>query len=53
MPKVRQVHKQPFYEIAIPFSVRGEIIGIMDLLVSRAGAEMLIGSAMRKYVLAH
>ena len=51
MPKVRQVHKQPFYEIAIPFSVRGEIIGIMDLLVSRAGAEMLIGSAMRKYVL--
>ena len=50
MPKVRQVPKQPFYEIAIPFSVRGEIIGIMDLLVSRAGAEMLIGSAMRKYI---
>ena len=50
MPKVRQVQKQPFYEIAIPFSVRGEIIGIMDLIISRAGAEMLIGSAMRKYV---
>ncbi|MBU2529456.1 MAG: hypothetical protein KKD35_00300 [Elusimicrobia bacterium] len=50
MPKVRQVQKQPFYEIAIPFSVRGEIIGIVDLIVSRAGAEMLIGSAMRKYV---
>ncbi len=50
MPKVRQVPKQPFYEIAIPFSVRGEIIGIVDLLVSRAGADLLIGSAMRKYV---
>ncbi len=50
MPKVRQVKGEPFYEIAIPFSVRGEIIGIMDLLVSRAGAEVLIGSAMRKYV---
>ncbi|MBI4655972.1 MAG: HAMP domain-containing protein [Elusimicrobia bacterium] len=49
VPKVRQVPKQPFYEIAIPFSVRGEIIGIVDLMVSRAGAEMLIGSAMRKY----
>ena len=50
IPKVRQVPKQPFYEISIPFSVRGEIIGIIDLLVSRAGAEVLIGSAMRKYV---
>lgn len=50
MPKTRQVPKEPFYEIAIPFSVRGEIIGIIDLLVSRAGAEILIGSAMRKYV---
>lgn len=50
MPKVRQVKGEPFYEIAIPFSVRGEIIGIVDLMVSRAGAEVLIGSAMRKYV---
>ncbi|HBA61368.1 MAG TPA: hypothetical protein DCZ92_11250 [Elusimicrobia bacterium] len=50
MPKVRQVSGEPFYEIAIPFSVRGDIIGIIDLLVSRAGAEVLIGSAMRKYV---
>ena len=50
MPKVRQVKDEPFYEIAIPFSVRGEIIGIIDLMVSRAGAEVLIGSAMRKYV---
>ena len=50
MPKTRQVSGEPFYEIAIPFSIRQEIIGIMDLLVSRAGAEVLIGAAMRKYV---
>ena len=50
MPKSRQVANEPFYEIAIPFSVRGEIIGIVDLLVSRAGAKVLIGSAMRKYI---
>jgi HAMP domain-containing protein len=50
MPKSRQVANEPFYEIAIPFSVRGDIIGIIDLLVSRAGAKVLIGSAMRKYV---
>ncbi len=49
-PKVRQVSGEPFYEIAIPLSVRGEIIGIINLMVSRAGAEVLIGSAMRKYV---
>lgn len=49
-PKVRQVSGEPFYEIAIPLSVRGDIIGIINLLVSRAGAEVLIGSAMRKYV---
>ncbi len=49
-PKVRQVPNEPFYEIAIPFSVRGEIIGIIDVLVSKAGTDVLIGSAMRKYV---
>jgi len=50
LPKVRQVPKESFYEIAIPFTVRGEIIGIIDVLVSKAGADVLIGSAMRKYV---
>ena len=50
LPKVRQVPKEPFYEIAIPFSVRGEIIGIVNMMVSKAGADVLIGSAMRKYV---
>lgn len=50
-PKVRQVPKEPLYEIGIPFSVRGDIIGIIDVVVSKAGADLLIGSAMRKYVL--
>lgn len=50
IPKVQQVKGEPFYEMAIPFSAKGDIIGILDLLVSRAGAEVLIGSAMRKYI---
>lgn len=49
-PKVRLVPKQPFYEIAIPLSVRGDIIGIVNIQVSRAGSEAIIYSAMRKYV---
>ncbi len=49
-PKVRRVPKQPLYEIAIPLSLRGEVIGILDLQVSRAGAEALINSAVKKYV---
>lgn len=49
-PKVRLVPKQPFYEMAIPLSVRGDIVGIVDMQVSRAGAEAIIYSAMRKYV---
>ncbi len=50
-PKTRQVSGEPFYEIAIPFTLRGDIIGIIDMMVSRAGSEVLIGSAMRKYVM--
>lgn len=50
VPKVQQVKGEPFYEMAIPFSARGDIIGVLDILVSRAGAEVLIGSAMKKYV---
>lgn len=49
-PKVRLVPKQPFYEIAIPLSVKGSAIGIVDLMVSRAGAANLISAAMAKYV---
>lgn len=45
-----QVPKEPFYEIAIPFTIRGETIGIIDVMVSKAGSDVLIGSAMRKYI---
>ena len=49
--KVRLVPKQPIYEVAVPITMRSEIIGILDLQVSRAGAAMIIQSAMRKYAL--
>jgi len=48
--KVRAVPKQPFYEIAIPLTVNNEIVGIIDLLVSRASSDLLVSSAMKKYV---
>ncbi len=50
-PKVRQVPKQPYYEIAIPLTVNNEIVGMLLLLVSRATSQQLISSAMRKYVI--
>lgn len=50
-PKVQPVPKQPFYEVAIPLTVGGEIVGVIDLLVSRASADILISSAMNKYVI--
>jgi len=51
-PKVRAVPKQPFYDIAIPLKAKGEVvIGILSLQVSREGADKIIKSAMRKYVL--
>lgn len=49
-PKVRPVPKQPFYEIAIPLTVNNDIVGIIDLLVSRASSDILVSSAMKKYV---
>jgi len=49
-PKVRPVPNESFYEIAIPFTARTEIIGIISVLVSKAPADVLVGSAMRKYV---
>lgn len=50
-PKVRQVPKQPFYDMAIPLKAKGEVIlGIVYIQVSREGADKVISSAMRKYV---
>ena len=49
--KVRAVPKQPFYEIAIPLAVRGEVVGIVDMMISREGVNRVIAQAMNKYVL--
>ncbi|MCX5790185.1 MAG: hypothetical protein NTX64_17010 [Elusimicrobia bacterium] len=50
-PKVRAVPKQAFYEIAIPLAVRGDVMGIVDMQVSRQGVENIISKAMQKYVI--
>ncbi|MBI5244298.1 MAG: hypothetical protein HY922_11580 [Elusimicrobia bacterium] len=50
-PKVRAVPGQALYEIAIPLAVRGEVVGIVDMQVSREGVQEVIAQAMRKYVL--
>ena len=50
-PKVRAVPDQPFYEIAIPLAVRGEVVGIVDMQISRQGVNQVIAQAMNKYVL--
>lgn len=50
-PKVRAVPNQPLYEIAIPLAVRGEVVGIIDMQISRRGVNAIIAQAMRKYVL--
>lgn len=50
-PKVRAVANLPFYELAIPLAVRGEVVGIIDMQISRKGVQNIIAQAMRKYVL--
>lgn len=48
--RARPVPGQPLIELGVPFTLRGEIIGIMALTFSREGAQRLVGSAMRKYL---
>lgn len=50
-PKVRAVKDQPLYEVAIPLAVRGEVMGIVDMQISRVGVERIIQQAMHKYML--
>lgn len=50
-PRVRPVRDQPFYEIAIPLSVRSEVMGLVNMQISRSGVEAVISQAMRKYML--
>src|SRR3989339_547354 len=48
-PIVRAVPNLPLYDIAIPLSLRGEVMGIVNLQVSREGVVKVINKAMRKY----
>lgn len=48
-PIVRAVPNLPLYDIAIPLAVRGEIMGIIDLQISREGVVKVIDAAMQKY----
>jgi hypothetical protein len=48
-PIVRAVPGMPLYDIAIPLSLRGEVMGIINLQVSREGVVKVINKAMRKY----
>lgn len=49
-PKVRAVPDKPYYEVAIPLAVRNDVLGIVDLIVSRKKADNIVRSAMVKYV---
>jgi len=49
---VRKLPSAAFYEIAIPFAVRGNIMGILDLTVSRKDVIARTASATFKYTLA-
>jgi len=48
-PIVRAVPGLPLYDIAIPLALRGEVLGIIDLQISREGVVRVINQAMRKY----
>ncbi len=50
-PKVRAHPDGNLYEVAIPLSIRGDVAGIVSMLVSREGVEAVIQSAMNKYML--
>ena len=48
-PTVRAVPNLPLYDIAIPLALRGEVLGILNLQVSREGVVKVINKAMEKY----
>ena len=49
IPIVRPVPNMPLYDIAIPLALRGEVLGILNLQVSREGVVKVINKAMHKY----
>ena len=48
-PMVRAVPNLPLYDIAIPLALRGDVLGILNLQISREGVVKVINKAMRKY----
>jgi hypothetical protein len=48
-PIVRAVPNLALYDIAIPLALRGDVLGILNLQVSRAGVVKVINKAMNKY----
>ena len=50
-PIVRAVPNMPIYDIAIPLALRGDVLGIIDLQVSREGVVKVIDRAMNKYAI--
>ncbi|MEK7858899.1 MAG: hypothetical protein AAB320_07120 [Elusimicrobiota bacterium] len=48
-PMVRAVPNLPLYDIAIPLAMRGEVMGVINLQISRAGVVKVINKAMNKY----
>lgn len=48
-PIVRVVPNMPLYDIAIPLALRGDVLGVIDMQVSREGVVKVISKAMNKY----
>jgi HAMP domain-containing protein len=48
-PIVRAVPNMPLYDIAIPLALRGDVLGILDIQVSRRNVVGVIDRAMHKY----
>lgn len=48
-PMVRAVPNVAMYDIAIPLSLRGEVMGVINVQVSREGVQRVINKAMQKY----
>ncbi len=49
-PVIRAVQNLPLYDIAIPLASRGEVLGILNMQISREGVVKVINKAMKKYV---
>ncbi|MBI5631046.1 MAG: hypothetical protein HY921_09195 [Elusimicrobia bacterium] len=50
-PVIRAVPNLPMYDIAIPLALRGDVLGVLNIQVSRAGVVKVINKAMNKYAI--